>query len=338
MEKAVKEPLISVLVPVYQAEEYLARCVDSALAQTYPNIEVVLVDDGSTDNSAKVAARYAKRPNVRFYQEEHRGVSYARQKLIERAGGDYFFFLDSDDTIDSRTLEILYGLMAEHHADLVQCNMKKVWRNPEKAIDYNDGKIETYEKGVVVEKFCCWTAGLLRCMLAAKLYKREVFQGINFPEGKIHEDEFTMHRILANCGRVVCTSLPLYQYFYNPGSITKRAFSHTRYDILAAAEDRYTLCRELGLSFAANMVCYYYLLQAVELYRLTYTELGESDTHLPWLKEQCQKAIAFLLTTNYFTKEQCELMKKWRDDPMAGELPNFGRDTAEIVKRREVAS
>ncbi len=335
MEKVVKGPLISVLVPVYQAEEYLARCLDSALAQTYPNIEIVLVDDGSADNSPKVAEQYAKRPNVRFYQEEHHGVSYVRQKLIERAKGEYFFFLDSDDTIDPKTLELLYGLMVEHQADLVQCSMKKVWQNPEKAIDYNGGKIETYEKGVVVEKFCCWTAGLLRCMLAAKLYKREVFQGIRFPVGKVHEDEFTMHRILANCGRAVCTSLPLYRYFYNPDSITKRSFSHTRYDIFAAAEDRYALCRELGLSFAADMVCYYYLLQAVELYRLTYTELGESDTHLPWLKEQCQKAIPFLLTTDYFTKEQRDLMKKWMDDPMEGELPNFGRDTAEIVKRRE---
>ncbi len=335
MEEAVKIPMISVLIPVYQAEEYLARCVDSALAQTYHNIEIVMVDDGSTDNSSKVAAGYAKRPNVRFYPEEHHGVSYARQKLIERAKGECVFFLDSDDTIDPKTLEILYGLLVEHKADMAQCNMKKVWQNPETAIDYNGGKIETYPKGVVVEKFCCWTGGLLRCMLAAKLYKREVFQGIQFPVGKVHEDEFTMHRILANCGGVVCTSLPLYQYFYNPDSITKQAFSHARHDILAAAADRYALCRELGLSFAADMVCYYYLLQAVELYRLTCTELGEGDAHLPWLKEQCQKAIAFLLTTNYFTKEQRELMAKWTDDPMEGELPNFGRDTAEIVKRRE---
>jgi len=334
MEKPGK-PLISVLIPVYQTEEYLARCVDSVLAQTYPNVEIVLVDDGSTDNSPKVAARYAKRPDVRFYQEKHHGVSYVRQRLIERAKGEYFFFLDSDDTIDPQTLEILYGLMAEHQADMVQCNMKKVWQNPEKAVDYCDGRIETYPKGVVVEKFCCWAAGLLRCMLAAKLYKREVFQGIHFPEGKIHEDEFTMHRILANCGSVVCTGLPLYRYFYNPGSITKRAFSYARYDRLAAAEDRYALCRELGLSFAADMVCYYYLLQAVEMYRLTYTELGESDTHLPWLKEQCQKAIAFLLATSYFTKEQRELMTKWLDDLTAGELPNFGRVAAEISKRRE---
>ncbi len=337
MEKAVKKPLISVLAPVYQAEEYLARCVDSVLAQTYPNVEIVLVDDGSTDNSAKVAERYAKRPNVRFYQEGHHGVSYARQKLLEHAKGECVFFLDSDDTIDPKTLELLYGLLVEHKVDMVQCNMKKVWRNPEGSIDYHTGRIETYQKGVVVEKFCCWTAGLLRCMLAGKLYRREVFRGIRFPVGKVHEDEFTMHRILANCGGVVCTSLPLYQYFYNPDSITKRAFSYARYDRLAAAEDRYALCRELGLSFAADMVCYYYLLQAVEMYRLTYTELGESDTHLPWLKEQCQKAITFLLTTSYFNNEQRELMIKWLNDPMEGKLPNFGRDTAEIVKRREAA-
>ncbi len=314
------DPLISVLIPVYQAEEYLARCVDSVLAQTYPNVEIVLVDDGSTDNSPKVAARYAKRPNVRFYQEEHHGVSYARQKLIERARGEYFFFLDSDDYIDTKTLEILYGLLIEHHADIVQCRQGKDWQSMEDKIDYDKGKSEFYEKEDMITRLCCGS-GPLRGTVAGKLCRKEVFRGVLFPIGKIHEVEFAMPYILENCQRVVCTDLPLYRYFYNPNSLTKKGFSYEKYDVLDVAADRYQFCKERGLDFAADMACFWYAWKSVELYRDTYEKISETDQNLKWLGWKCHCACQYLLTKDYFDDRTRAALSAWRDDPLQGEHP-----------------
>lgn len=108
-------PLISVLIPVYEVEEYLDRCVQSVLAQTYENFEVVMVDDGSKDRSAEIASRYAEEyENIRLVRSEHAGVSHARNLLLENAKGEYVFFLDSDDFIDPETLQMLYDLAVKY--------------------------------------------------------------------------------------------------------------------------------------------------------------------------------------------------------------------------------
>lgn len=107
-------PLISVLIPVYEVEEYLDRCVQSVLAQTYENFEIVMVDDGSKDRSAEIASRYAEEhENIHLIRSEHAGVSHARNVLLENAKGEYVFFLDSDDNMNPRTLEVLYNLLKE---------------------------------------------------------------------------------------------------------------------------------------------------------------------------------------------------------------------------------
>lgn len=118
-------PLISVLIPVYQVEGYLGRCLDSVLAQTYPDLEICMVDDGSTDGSAEIGQRYVEQAPmpVSLSRAEHLGVSHARQRLLEQAKGEYLFFLDSDDFLHPQTIETLYRLAVRHGADIVQCKM-----------------------------------------------------------------------------------------------------------------------------------------------------------------------------------------------------------------------
>ncbi len=317
-----KAPLISVLIPVYQTEEYLARCIESVLAQTYPNLEIVLVDDGSTDGSGNVAAGYTDRLNVRYYREEHRGVSHARQKLLERARGEYLFFLDSDDYLDPKTLEILYDLLEKHHADLAQCKMQNVWQTLHQTVDYSAGKTEVYrnENNDLLTRICC-NSGMLRCMLTGKLYRRETLNGIQFPVGKIHETDFTHHHIIANCKTVVCTSLCLYNYFYNPNSLTKKGFTYERYDALDAAADRYYFVKDRGLDFAADMVCLWYAWLCVRMYCFTYYEIGENDKNLGWLKESFHRACKYLLTTEYFDRNMRKALIVWMDNPLQGDFP-----------------
>ena len=313
-------PLISVLIPVYEVEEYLDRCVRSVLAQTYENFEIVMVDDGSKDRSAEIASRYAEEhENIRLIRSEHVGVSHARNILLENAKGEYVFFLDSDDNMNPRTLEVLYNLLKEKNADIVQCEMKKMWKTQ---VLNTSSYIEVY-KNDIVERFCCWQSGLLRCMLAAKLYKKTMFCNVHFPEGKTHEDEATMHRILENAHCVACTSEAFYQYYYNPNSITKRKFSDDRYDILDAMEDRLLFCLERNLDFAADMTRLHMLLLVIELYRRTVNEVGTGAEALIWLNKRSCTLIDGLLTTNYFNSKICTLFTVWKTNPMQGELPNF---------------
>ncbi len=324
LEKPAEQyPLISVLIPVYQAEEYLARCVDSALAQTYPNFEIVMVDDGSTDSSPKIAKRYANSPNVRYYREEHRGVSHARNCLVERAKGELLFFLDADDCLEADALAVLADLLEKHDADIAQCAIQYAWIQKSDGMALEDARTEVYDSENLLTRFCCWALPLMRVNPVAKLYRREVFRNICFPEGKIHEDEAVMHRIVGNCGRIVCTGRRLYRYNFNPTSITRGTFTYRRYDCLDAIADRYRYCAERGLFLAADMSVLQYLKMALDMYRKTYTEISPTDEHLGWLQEECRKAAEYLIQTGRFSDELVRLFTAWRTDPLFGEMPSL---------------
>lgn len=316
-----KKPKISILIPVYQAEQYLERCLDSALHQSYSNVEIVMVDDGSTDGSAKAAGRYTDQSNVSYYLEEHRGVSHTRQLLIQRAKGDYFFFLDADDYIDPRTLEILYDLAVSNAADIVQCKIIRTQADCLEQTDYNNLGIQVFtslEK--VIES---WHYNVWQSMLAAKLYKKAVFDNTLFPAGKIHEDEAVMHRLLGNSNVVVSTTLPLYYYYKNPDSVMNRPFTYARYDGLDALQDRIDFYRERGLVFQADMVCLWYCFICVELYRRTYQEISPADPHLPALRDQYRNMAQYVLATGRFDRELREKLNQWFTIPLEGELPYY---------------
>ena len=216
-------PLISVLIPVYQVERYLARCLDSVLAQTYPNLEICMVDDGSTDGSAQIGRRYGEQSAipVSLTVAQHLGVSHARQRLLEQARGEYLFFLDSDDFLHPRTIETLYGLAVRHGADIVQCKMGHTGEDAMPPMDINNPDERVYPDREQVMVAFLSADSSLRVMLAGKLYRREMLQGIRFPVGRIHEDEAVMHRIMDRAEAVVTTDLPLFRYYTNPESITK---------------------------------------------------------------------------------------------------------------------
>lgn len=318
------QPLISVLIPVYQVEEHLRRCLDSVLAQTYPNLEVLLVDDGSTDQSPVICQEYVDKAAipVRYWRTNHQGVSFARQMLMDEAKGAYCFFLDSDDFIDPNTIEILYQLAVSHAADIVQCNVERTSSTELPKIDYDSGIVEVHSGDLMLDQFSCG-GNLMRCMLAAKLYRREVFTGIKMPIGKIHEDEAVMHRMIGKCNTVVCTDLPLYRYYNNPHSLTKKTFSHARYDALDAILDREQYCREKGRDFAGDMNCLRFCLECVKMYRATVEHIGPNDPLLPELKKQYVAKADYLLSTGRMERDLAEKLRIWKDDPTVGERPTY---------------
>lgn len=317
------EKKVSVLIPVYQVEADLFRCVDSVLSQTHPNLEIILMDDGSTDGSPQICEHYSELSNVTYIPGTHHGLSYVRQRLVENATGDYVFFVDSDDFIHPQTIECLLEIAVSKGLDLVQC--KTYHWMPGTVIENQEEQpvLEIYPKENLITKFCCGTAGSLRCMMWGKLYRKEVFKNVQFPNGKIHEDEFAIHQILGNCNAVGCFSQKMYYYADNPNGIIKRPFSCQKYDILFALENRISFCREHSLDFAADMAMLHFVFMCVELYRKSLEHFGKEDSHLSWLYNEMKGKIPVLLSKSWFDEDVTDLLKRWLDDPTSGPVPRY---------------
>lgn len=225
---------ISVIVPVYNVEKYLTKCVDSILAQTFNNYEILLIDDGSTDNSNKICDQYAAlHANVRVVHKKNGGLSDARNVGIEIAEGDYLCFIDSDDYIASAMLENLYTDLINHQTKMSAVEMVDVYegkllQKPEQ------GKIEVLDQKAAI---CAVLQGKqLYAYATNKLFKKDLFKTVRFPVGKIVEDAFVIMELLMQVDRVVVSDWPGYFYFHRGDSIIGAAFSEKNLDVIEAWE------------------------------------------------------------------------------------------------------
>lgn len=234
------EPLISVIVPVYKVEKYLGRCVDSILAQTYENTEIILVDDGSPDNCPKLCEEYAKKySSIRVIHQENRGLSGARNTGIRHAKGDYLAFVDSDDVISPHFLESLYRAMKETHANISQCRWEYMHGDTIKEPYDSQAKRECFTGREMLANLYIQT-GAYFVVAWNKLYKRELFEEIRYPEGRIHEDEATTYRLFDLAEKCVYVDNALYGYYVGTGgtSITRNGFNLKKLDWRLANKER----------------------------------------------------------------------------------------------------
>lgn len=327
MNKDYLEPFISVLVPVYNVEPYLRRCIDSILGQTYKNFEIVLVDDGSTDGSPLICQEYEENyENITFIPAEHLGVSNARNILLQNAKGQYTCFVDSDDFISKHTLQLSYEVMKRTDSQIVQFAMVRTNEN----IVYEDYNtyLEAMGKALVYDgKDAVWgfqsSKTPLRCMLAGKMYENKVFDGIVFPVGKIHEDEFTMHRIINNCSRIAYFSAKLYYYYHNENSIMKKCFGYEKYDVLHAIEDRIAFYCEMGLSEHTEVNMLRYCFHALDLYRQTAKYFPEDTDKLEFLMEKYKGRVKDIIHLDIINDDLRKSLAVWLNDPLEGELFNY---------------
>lgn len=231
------KPLISVIIPVYQVEPYLKHCIESVINQTYRNLEIILVDDGSTDGSGEICNRYAdKDERIKVIHQENRGLSEARNSGIDIAGGEYLSFVDSDDWLDERFIEAMYEISVEAECDIVQCNFQNVIDNCSEK-DKREGDYTIYSP----REFSIATYTLLswKCNVAwNKLYKASLFDGIRYPAGKLHEDEFTTYKLIWRANNIAVTNTKLYFYRQRSDSITGKAYSLERLDAGEALRER----------------------------------------------------------------------------------------------------
>ena len=236
------EEKISVIVPVYNVEAYLEKCVESILRQTYTNLEILLINDGSTDNSGDLCDQLALRDQrIRVIHKENGGLSDARNIGIEEASSDLIGFVDSDDYIDEDMYEILYRQMLESKAELSMCGHYDVYHQiPEKQVVAIQTWVLTPEEAIrmVME------AKILSVTAVNKLYKKELFDQLRFEMGKIAEDAFIMIRLIHQCSKVVATNEKKYYYVHRENSITTQKFSLKFLNVIEAYEQNANIIRE----------------------------------------------------------------------------------------------
>lgn len=225
---------ISVIVPVYNVEKYIDKCMDSITNQTYKNLEIILVDDGSTDSSGKICDEYAKKDNrIKVIHKENGGLSSARNAGIDIASGKYIGFIDSDDYIELDMYETLYNIITEKNADISACGVIDVYNNNTKVVK-NDSRIVELNTEQALKTFLEAKGTGHSVFAVNKLYKKEVFENIRYPIGRIAEDAFVIVEILLQCKKVVITTAKKYYYIHREDSITTKKFSNKNYDVIEA--------------------------------------------------------------------------------------------------------
>lgn len=262
-------PEISIIVPVYNVEEYLSRCIDSILSQTFSDFELILVDDGSTDGSGKICDEYVKQDErVVVIHKENGGQSSARNSGLKKLNGKYISFIDSDDWISSDYLEYLYSLIKKYKADVVSADYVITYENcvsfssqaNEKVITGTSEILQFYLKQDKMHgknDFAVW----------GKLYKKEFFNEINFPVGTIYEDNIINFKILKNCNCYVKSSKIIYAYFHRDKSTTKSKLSEKHLALIRTSEQMLELAskdenlirlcrRKIAMSYFSILVMY----------------------------------------------------------------------------------
>ncbi|CAB1273969.1 glycosyltransferase [Veillonella parvula] len=227
--------LISVIVPVYNVESYVAECIESIQNQTYMNLEIILVNDGSTDASGDICDKYAAYDErIQVIHKENAGVSAARNTGIEAANGDYIGFVDSDDYIAPTMYEDMLKLMAEHDLDIIECTAFR--NNGDTNIEgCNDGSLEIFNRDEALKM------AMYDCFVAvwSQLYKRRVISDVRFPVGRKFEDSAVSYLFIANTKRVGHINRCLYYYRLNPNSTTQTSFDpKSRWDFVLGYEER----------------------------------------------------------------------------------------------------
>ena len=227
---------ISVILPVFNVEKYLNKCIDSILNQTFKYFELIIINDGSTDNSGTICNNYFKSDSrIKVINQENLGLSVARNKGIDLAKGKYITFIDSDDYIDSKYFEILYTIIEKNNADIVMCNKIDFKENESKEElnikNYNEkiiSKEEAYKEMLIGKKIYIYAW--------AKLYKTSILRKNKFSVGKIYEDLYIINDLIEAAKKIVMTNYNGYYYLKRKNSITNEKFKFQHLDLLEASK------------------------------------------------------------------------------------------------------
>ena len=236
--------IITIIIPIYNVEQYLPQCLKSVINQTYQNLEIILVDDGSTDACPQICEEFALKDNrIKLIHKKNGGLSDARNAGLKRATGDFISFIDSDDFVAVDFCEKLLKALLENTADVAECDFLAFDNDQdlEKFSTDTKEKIEVFETEAAVELLM---KEYFKQTVWNKLYRREVLGHFEFPVGKINEDEFWTYKVFGNAKKIVKIPDVLYFYRQQEGSIMAQQYSIKRLDGLTALQERIDYMKE----------------------------------------------------------------------------------------------
>lgn len=249
-------PLVSIIIPVYNVESYLDRCVQSVVNQSYKNLEIILVDDGSPDNCPSMCDEWAKKDNrVKVIHKQNGGPSFARNVGIDNISGEYAFFIDSDDEITIDAIEISLNALIDNNCDMTVGRYVEVINGVEKPTEFSNS-VTVYDENA------CWKdhyeherAGdydysISLIIPCCKMIKSSMFDNLRFEDGKLHEDEFFIHNLVSRCKKIAFIDQKLYLYHQIETSRNHTQNVQNSIDMLEALEKRYNYFKENNLSCA----------------------------------------------------------------------------------------
>lgn len=235
-------PLISVIVPIYKVESYLDRCVASLVEQTYNELEIILVDDGSPDKCPDMCDEWAKKDSrIKVIHKANGGLSDARNAGMAIASGEYIGFVDSDDWLETDFCEKLLQALIDNSCDIAACNYRRVSGEENIESDKGSGAIICYDKNQAMSELIDNT---IQQVVWNKLYKSTVVEGILFEKGKYHEDEFWSYQVFGRCEKIVTVEYIGYNYLQREASIMGERYSLKRLDAVEAKVRRCSYLKE----------------------------------------------------------------------------------------------
>lgn len=310
METSLQNNLISIIVPVYNVENYIEKCINSLVNQTYTNIEILLIDDGSTDKSGTICKEWSlKDKRIKYFYKKNEGVCSARNKGLEEAKGEFIGFVDSDDWIAPTMYEELYSLLLEYHCDLSICGRIRVIGN--KQFEYPSTGVHYFPKGKIEMKYLSCPYDLNISM--NKLYHKHLFEKIKFPTNMTYaEDLYIVPDILSQAKNIIYTSKGLYYYFERLDSASFSFNEQKSWNDLNAKEKLYSFLKKQKVNsdiafdwlFGAYVRGYLYIEKKKSLrkdYKIFFLKnIFKCSTHL--------KCVLFFISPKlyFFIKKLCK--------------------------------
>ncbi len=295
-KKSKNEDLISVVIPVYKVEDYLERCIKSILVQSYSNLEIILIDDGSPDSCGEICDNYKKKDRrIKVIHKKNGGLSEARNAGISIATGKYITFIDSDDYVDENYVELLYETLVKYSADMAIGSHRVIY-DTNRIINKETKEEYCGAPNIIIEKML-YDDGI-DLSAWAKLYKTTLFKKIKYPVGRVFEDAATTYKLIYASNKIAVNSQAIYNYVIRTNSISGTSFNEKKLDLIISTKEMTDYVRKINPEL--SKACDRRLMYA---YLSTLTQLAKSDKKNKKIQEEL---------TNYINKNKFSILKNPR--------------------------
>ena len=287
-------PQITIITPVYKVEEYLDRCIESILAQTFIDFELILVDDGSPDKSGEMCDEWEKKDSrIRVLHQANQGQAVARNNALDIANGEYVAFIDSDDYVHPEFLGILYNNLVSSGSDVSVCCYKRTAKSND--FELLDRKTFVFSGNEYVRQSLYSEIKWNSWILCDKLFKKECWNNVRMPIGRINEDNATVYKILYECDKIVACNDVLYYYFENPNSTVLQTFKRKHLDWLLVHKEMIEYFTQKGDSLLVDKANKMYLSALTDMLKKVRKNLNDKDL---------EKELRLKLLTQYKSEKQ----------------------------------